>query len=203
MGSPAQTCGIVILAAGASTRLGQSKQLVIIDNKPLLHQAAETALSITSKVAVVLGSDFERHKAVLEGVPVLIIENKDWSRGMGSSLKSGLQSILSQYPNIDEVIMMVCDQPLLGTKHLQNLLDTIHRTHAVIVASQYKGGAGVPAIFGKEAFRRLAMLDDASGAKQLFQQMKEHIVMIDFPEGDVDVDTPEDLQRLKEKKGRL
>ncbi|MBS1976207.1 MAG: nucleotidyltransferase family protein [Bacteroidetes bacterium] len=203
MGSPPQTCGIIVLAAGASTRLGQSKQLIIIGNKSLLHQTAETALSITSKVVVVLGSDFERHKAALEGVPVLIVENKNWSRGMGSSLKAGLQTILNRYQDLDEVIMMVCDQPLLNANHLQNLLATMNRTHSVIVASQYNGGAGVPAIFRKEVFQHLLTLDDESGAKQLFKQMKDHMVMIDFPGGDVDVDTPEDLQRLKERKGGL
>ncbi|MBS1545570.1 MAG: nucleotidyltransferase family protein [Bacteroidetes bacterium] len=203
MESPPQTCGVIVLAAGASTRLGQSKQLVIIDNKPLIHQAVETALSITTKVAVVLGSDFETHNAALKGFPVLMVENKNWSRGMGSSLKAGLKSILSQYPDLDEVIMMVCDQPLLNARHLQNLLATWDRTHAVIVASQYKGSAGVPALFRKEVFQRLAMLEDESGAKQLFKQMKDQMVMIDFPDGEVDVDTPEDLQRLKEKKGRL
>lgn len=193
------TCGIIILAAGGSSRLGQSKQLTHFGGQTLLHRTIHSALQTTPHVIVVLGADFETHRASAAGLPVHVVENHSWEKGMGSSLKTGLSTLRRLFPELSSVIIMVCDQPLLDDRHLRNLVEKQRQSKALIVASAYQQSAGVPALFTKDTFDALAGIGDEVGARKLLQQMKDHVVTVDFPEGAIDIDTPEDLERLRSK----
>src|SRR5690349_3371926 len=116
---------IVILAAGASTRMGQSKQLLKWSDQTLLNHTIDTALSTAASVTVVLGANEQTHKEAIKGKKVSVVVNSDWQSGMGSSLKAGVRS-LSKDP--DAVIVMVCDQPYVSKEHLIALWNEHQKT---------------------------------------------------------------------------
>lgn len=185
--------GILLLAAGSSSRLGRSKQLLPVDSEPLLVRAVRTALaSGANKTVVVLGSDAPAHHNVISNYPVEVAVNDDWQKGMGHSLKTGLLHLITSAPETQAVLVMVCDQPMLEASHLQRLILELGRSEKTIIASLYNGSPGVPAIFTYHHFEELLNLDDQHGAKKVILQHQSTIGLIDFPGGVVDLDTPED-----------
>jgi molybdenum cofactor cytidylyltransferase len=186
---------VLILAAGPSSRMGQPKQQLSIDGKSLLARTAETALlSKVGKVTVVIGASEEVHRHLLQKVPVEIISNPDWQTGMGSSLKKGLQQAMSRNPRMEAILVMVCDQPFLRADHLQSLVKKYRETNSLVVASAYSNTTGVPAVFNQQLFNEILQLHDEEGAKKIIQQHGAESV--DFPGGDVDLDTPEDYKNF-------
>lgn len=188
---------IILLAAGSSSRLGQSKQLVLVNGKSLLALSALAALeSGVDRVLVVLGANASAHKKAIESQPVEFVINDEWSKGMGNSLKKGLTHLISLNPHTDAVIIMVCDQPYLTGTHLNNLIIAYQENHALIVASAYNQTIGVPALFNRSLFDQLLELEDAQGARKIIQHYKGNISMVPFEYGDIDIDTPDDLQNI-------
>lgn len=188
---------IVILAAGSSSRLGQSKQLIQVNGKSLLKHAAKSALdSEADSVTVVLGSNSPSHKLEIEPLGVEIIENKNWQTGMGSSLKVGLNHLLSSTAEIQAIIVMVCDQPYLTTAHLNKLISTYRKQKSEIVASTYNTTKGVPALFNASMFPKLITLGDEQGARKIIEKHIGTISLVPFEKGEIDIDTPEDLEKL-------
>lgn len=187
--------GIILLAAGSSSRMGQSKQLLEIGGEQLLLKSTQVALqSIAEKVIVVLGANESAHRKVIEQLPCEIIVNEDWQLGMGSSLKKGLAELLLIAPKLEAVLVMVCDQPLLTSEHLNQIIKKFKLAKSQIVASYYSGSAGVPALFDKSLFEKLLNAEDQAGAKKILIQHKEVVQTIDFAQGAIDLDTPEDYQ---------
>lgn len=187
--------GIILLAAGSSSRMGQSKQLLEIGGEQLLLKSTQVALqSIAEKVIVVLGANESAHRKVIEQLPCEIIVNEDWQLGMGSSLKKGLAELLLIAPKLEAVLVMVCDQPLLTSEHLNQIIKKFKLAKSQIVASYYSGSAGVPALFDKSLFEKLLNAEDQAGAKKIILQHKEVVQTIDFAQGAIDLDTPEDYQ---------
>jgi molybdenum cofactor cytidylyltransferase len=191
---------IVLLAAGSSSRMGQSKQLLKVHEETLLRRAATVALKAgIGPVVVVLGAGEVQHRAVLENLDIEIISNPLWEKGMGSSLKAGLEFLLSHYPGTDALIAMVCDQPLLTPDHLKKLAETHGQSAQPIVVSGYAGTVGVPALFDKSLFPEIATLRDEHGAKSIIAHHPHETVTVDFPEGAIDLDTPEDFKLYSDK----
>ena len=186
---------IIILAAGSSSRMGQAKQQLPIGGESLLVKTVSTALhSAIGKVVVVLGSQHELHQNSLKGQPVEITLNAHWQTGMGSSIKAGLTHVLSLNPKTEAIIILVCDQPLLQPQHLNMLVEKQKQTKAFIVASGYSNTKGVPALFTQEIFGEILKLKDDEGAKKIIQQYPGEVV--DFPEGAIDLDTPDDYKNF-------
>jgi molybdenum cofactor cytidylyltransferase len=188
---------ILILAAGSSSRLGQSKQLLEVTGVPLLRKTVLTALATTSPhVTVVLGHDFKKHKEVIQDLNINILHHSDWQQGMGSSLKAGVSNILKTHSDTQAIVILVCDQPFLTAEHLNVLINT-HRTSGVpIVASAYASTTGVPALFDKSMFEDLLKLKNDQGAKKIMEKHAERIIEIEFTPGEIDIDTPSDYARL-------
>jgi molybdenum cofactor cytidylyltransferase len=192
-----QPCAAIVLAAGASSRLGQSKQLVHVDGESLLRRTTRLAIETgCSPVFVVLGCNPTTLAEELEGLAAAIIINKDWETGMASSLKSGLRAILDANPLQSNAMVLVCDQPRLDLSVLRNLLATHNAQHPAITASRYRGTHGVPAIFSSSVFGELMKLTGDQGARRILQQHLEDLASVDFPGGEFDLDTPSDLARL-------
>jgi molybdenum cofactor cytidylyltransferase len=187
------TIGIIILAAGSSTRMGQSKQLLSIEGEPLILRSVKAAIETQlKKIVVVLGSREEQHRAVIQNMPLDIIYNKAWQKGMGSSIKAGLDKLLTNNILCEAVIILVCDQPLLTTRHIQLLIEKYQHSKKPIVASRYSESDGVPALFSKHYFPVLLAMDDRFGAKKIIQEYQADVETILFPEGQIDLDTMED-----------
>jgi molybdenum cofactor cytidylyltransferase len=187
---------IVILAAGASRRLGRPKQLVEIGGQPLVRRAAEAALATGSRsVHVVVGAEASRVRGALEGLPVGVILNEEWEEGIASSIRRAVDAIDRHASFIETMTLMLCDQPGVSTVVLVRLVDTWRATRAAVVASRYPEGPGVPALFQAELFSALKELRGDLGARQLIRQLDRDVVTVEL-ESPEDIDTPDDLQRL-------
>ncbi|WP_276367025.1 nucleotidyltransferase family protein [Chryseolinea sp. H1M3-3] len=188
--------GIIILAAGSSSRMGRSKQLLEIEGEPLLCRCTKTALAVSpGNVVVILGANEKPHRDVIEKLPVQILSNYYWKTGMGSSIKTGLNFLLQSGAELDAVIIMVCDQPALTADHLLKLIQKFNQNKGCIVASSYGNSNGVPALFGRSFFSNLLLLSDDQGAKKLIQQFPRQLEIVEFPNGLFDLDTEEDYQQ--------
>jgi molybdenum cofactor cytidylyltransferase len=179
--------GILILAAGESSRLGEPKQLLSVANKTLISRTIEESLkSDATRVIVVLGSKYEEIMKVIAGYSVETVINKDWKKGMGNSLKYGLNLMTG----MDAIITSVCDQPFISSNVFNSLIKTWSHGENPVVASSYQGTVGVPALFDQALFKEIESISDLSGAKQLL--VDRSIASVAFPEGSIDIDTRED-----------
>jgi len=189
--------GIIVLAAGSSSRMGRSKQLLEIDGQPLLCRCVDQALAANpSQVVVVLGANEKPHRELLEKLPVRIVSHFYWKTGMGSSIKTGLNYLIQSNGGIDAVILMVCDQPALTSEHLLKLIQKFHEKKKAIIASGYSKSNGVPVLFSRSFFSNLLLLNDDQGAKKIVQQFPDQVETVAFPKGSIDLDTEEDYQKF-------
>ena len=193
---PTDLIGVILLAAGASTRLGKPKQLLRFQGETLLRRNAKIALAASKRVIVTLGSQIEILRKEIEDLPVEIIENKDWATGMSGSIKVGLKEFLNDADKAKAVIVMVCDQPFVNEKLLEKIITKFQETDSPIVACEYQNALGVPALFRKNLFPELLALDAQTGAKQLIKKYHALAAAISFPEGAFDIDTPADYENL-------
>jgi len=188
-----QNIPIIILAAGSSSRMGQSKQLLPIGGKTLLERAVETGLaSETGNVIVVLGANEVLHKKLIERYPIEIISNNEWEKGMGTSIKIGVKFIDENFPHAPAFIISVCDQPHLSSAHLKHLADTYHKGKNPIIASVYKNTYGVPILFDQSFKEELCSIKEGDGAKHIVLANREKVYPMPFPSGEIDLDTMED-----------
>ena len=191
----------ILLAAGASTRLGQPKQLLRLPafgGETLLdHAVALARASGTAPIFVVLGAHAEEIILECELLDCILIRNEAWAEGMASSLRVGIAAVLEHAPAASGAMVLVCDQPGLSAEHLVRLLDANKVDGNRIAASRYAGRIGVPAIFPRELFPALLQLHGDRGARALLQQPGAAVHAIDFPGGELDLDSPEDLQWLQ------
>ena len=190
--------GSVILAAGGSSRLGQPKQLILFRGKNLLCRVIDAAREGgCSPVVVVIGSDGQRVARELEQRNAISVENKRWQRGIGSSIRTGVQGLIDHAPDIDAIVLLVCDQPAVNEDTIRNLIMLREQTNKSIVASSYANTLGVPALFDRSFFPELRSLPDEAGAKSIILRNRERVAQFEFPEGKIDIDTAEDWEELK------
>ena len=162
----------------------------------MLTHAVDTALaSSESNVVVVLGSNSELHKNEISNQPVRIATNDNWKSGMGSSIKTGLNELLIYNPELQSVIIMLVDQPKVTVSHLTTLLKCLKDFSKTIVASFYGNAPGVPAAFSRIHFAEIMTMDDDSGAKKIIMKHPDQLLTIGFPDGSIDLDTPDDYHR--------
>ncbi|MCX8491394.1 MAG: nucleotidyltransferase family protein [Cyclobacteriaceae bacterium] len=188
---------IVLLAAGSSSRLGRSKQLLSVEGQPLLLKSINAATESGIKnIIVVLGANAQAHRQAINQTGIQVLVNSDWEKGMGNSLKAGLACLLQQTPKVEGIITMVCDQPLITSDQLKKLIAEHDRSQSVIVASLYEGIAGVPVLFHRTLFPELLLLPDDAGAKKILQQHVHLVKTVSFPGGEIDIDTEDDLKKI-------
>ncbi|ACB52687.1 hypothetical protein cce_3339 [Crocosphaera subtropica ATCC 51142] len=189
--------GVIILAAGASMRMGTPKQLLPYRASTLLLNTIETAIaSICQPIVVVLGANGDKISSKMDQSRVSVVKNKNWSLGMGSSIRLGIKSLLSYPETIKAAVICVCDQPFLTAEMINHLVFSYQTTGNPIVACTYADTYGVPVLFDSQFFSELVSLKGKRGAKKLIQQYENDAFFIPFPQGIIDIDTPEDYQQL-------
>jgi CTP:molybdopterin cytidylyltransferase MocA len=179
-------CGALIIAAGASTRLGFPKQVVRLGNETLLDRSIRIATEAgCSPIVVVVGAfeDTIRGQCKLHGIA--LISNPDWEDGMGTSLSKGVR----MFGDIPGILVMTCDMPAVTPDHLRALART-----RVLTASSYAGRSGVPAYFPNNLFPELAKIRGDMGARSLLKGANQ----VELRGGELDVDTTEDLVKARE-----
>lgn len=184
----------IVLAAGASTRFGSPKQLARFQGQTLLQRVLANANEITATtITVVLGAHAADIVGVLPPGRATVLVNREWQEGIASSLRAAVRALPGA---CNAVLVLLADQPLVSATALNRLVSTWRRYPRRIVASQYEGIAGVPAIFPRWCFSELCALRGDQGARALIMRHTDHVTGIALPEAAVDIDQPEDLLSL-------
>lgn len=186
----------VILAAGAAKRFGAPKQLAMWQGESLVHHAAKVALSAGFlPVIVVLGAHATEVRAAIDDLPLHTVHNKDWRDGVSTSIRTGLMALPQ---NTGGVIFMLADQPGVSPELLRALVDRHQREDPSITLPMHASGRrGNPALFDRDLFGQLALLQGDTGGRALFSQ--HSLTYVPWVDEGVfaDIDTPEDLLRLQ------
>lgn len=187
-----ENIAIVLLAAGASTRMGFPKQLLKTGHETLIEKMTAVACSAGGQpVIVVLGAFYEAVAEKLDSYPVTILKNDRWQEGMGSTVACAFDFLRRQHPETAASVIMLCDQPHLNPAVLRRLINQWKSSGKPIVASEYGETYGAPALFDSTLFEALAKLKGEKGAKTIMAVNKENMEFIAFPKGKIDLDTPE------------
>jgi molybdenum cofactor cytidylyltransferase len=186
------SCALVLLAAGASSRMGRPKQLLPVNGQPLLRLIAERALTApVSAVVVVLGAHAAEIAPCLNGLSVKIVVNENWAEGMGSSLQTGVKAISALAPAPRGVVIALGDQPDFSAAHVTHLVEMWRVSQSSIVASEANGVLMPPALFAASHFPELLSLRGDAGARSLFQLHAREVPFVPLAAA-CDLDTPED-----------
>lgn len=186
----------IILAAGSSSRLGQPKQNLHFQHRTLLQRTIETALiSGCEPVVVVVGANSQLVKPFIQDQHIHLVDNPDWEEGMSSSIRIGITA-LAKFPKVDSSVILLCDQPFISSQLIGDMIRKQKETGKLIVACNYNHTLGVPALFHKSFFNVLLSLTGSDGAKKLLKNHSQEIVIVPFDKGSIDIDTPEDYDRL-------
>jgi CTP:molybdopterin cytidylyltransferase MocA len=186
----------VVLAAGASTRLGRPKQLVVHEGEPLVRRAAAAAAEAgAAPVVVVLGAHAELVAPTLQGLAgVTAVVHEGWRAGLASSLAAGVGVLLAG-PPCDAVLVTLADQPLVDARALRRLVAAFSPERR-IVAAGYSDTVGVPALFGWEHAAALAALTGDAGAGSWLRRRRDEVTSVALDAAALDVDVPADVARL-------
>lgn len=189
---------VIIVAAGSSSRLGQPKQLLVVNGEPLLRRAIRIASEAgASLVVVVLGAYRERIEKQIDFGSAIVIGNDEWEEGMGSSFRAGVRAVQDRCADASGFLLMICDQPRVTAEHLMRMMEAFERGHgAVVVASFYGDARGTPALFPRDAAPDLLALRGDRGARRLLTRSPWPVIEIALEGGETDIDRPEDLAKL-------
>jgi molybdenum cofactor cytidylyltransferase len=190
--------GIIILAAGSSSRFGSPKQNLVYQGKTLLQRAIQTALTSAccDCAVVVLGANEGEIRPNISDQQVNIVYNPDWQEGMASSIRLGIAQLLYLEPLVTSAILMLCDQPFVDPLLLYQLTERKTENDTGIIACEYKNTLGVPALFDKKYFVQLMKLTGSEGAKTIINAYPDDVMSVPFGLGAIDIDTIDDFERL-------
>jgi molybdenum cofactor cytidylyltransferase len=177
--------------------MGVPKQLLQFCGQTLVRRAASVAVEAGCRpVVIVTGAHAVAAREALSGLDVQEAENEQCPSGISSSIRVGVEAVIRASPQTAAVILMLCDQPFVTQELIARIVAAHGETGRSIVASSYGGSYGVPALFGRKYFAQLTALEGAVGAKQLNQRHIADVQLVDFLQGEIDIDTPDDLSRL-------
>ena len=197
---------IIVLAAGNSSRLGRSKQLLTLNNGvSLLNSTVISALdSSANQVLVVLGANYHQHFESLSSFhsKIDIVNNTHWERGMGSSIKAGIQELTKINTKLDGIIISVCDQFFLQAEQFNRLISSYaqHKLKSIVASRYNEDNFGVPVLFKKQHFNELERLQDHIGALKIVKQHLNAVEFVVFEKGEIDIDVKEDYECLVQNK---
>lgn len=190
--------GIAILAAGASIRMGKAKQNLLYKDGTLLENSIKCALDAgVDIVAVVLGANAQDVVPTIKNYPVFIFENAAWQTGMGSSISCGTRGLLKTQPDLNAILFMLADQPLVTADAIDTLVSKA--TPGKMIASAYNKTVGAPVLFDQHFFDYLLAMQGNDGAKKLLLKYPEAVIEVPLAEAAFDIDTPEDYKRLSDR----
>ena len=195
---PGPRIATVILAAGESRRLGRPKALLSWKDQTLLEYILSQADGLPSAgTFVVLGAHAGEIQAACDLSQARVVLNEHWREGLSSSLRSALHVMAEDSVPYDAALILCSDQPALSADHLRLLIERYGRNGCEHVASYYSGKIGLPAVFDRSLFPDLARLKGDHGAESLFREARGRCCVVPFPGGALDIDTPEDYERLQ------
>ncbi|HEY4688065.1 MAG TPA: nucleotidyltransferase family protein [Anaerolineae bacterium] len=186
----------VILAAGESKRLGQPKQLISWNGKPLIEHTARVALAGgLDPVVVVIGYRADEVRAAIQA-PATIIENPRWHEGMSTSLHAGLDALPS---DVIAAIMLLIDQPRVDARHIKAMVEAYRSSVQPIVVSTFQGRRASPTLFDRSLFGELAQVSGDTGGRSVLLAHPDRVTAVEAGSEItlLDIDTPDDWQRIQ------
>ncbi|HVI47658.1 MAG TPA: nucleotidyltransferase family protein [Chitinophaga sp.] len=192
-----ENTGIIILAAGASKRLGSPKQQLVFQKQMLLQRIIDTSLQTRCRpVVVVLGAYADDIRKDITASNIHLALNTNWESGMASSIHTGIRELLRITDTINGAFILVCDQPFITPQLLHELMSARLTTGKEIIACCYNDILGTPVLFSRAFFPQLMALSGQEGAKKLLLKYTAITATVSFPQGAIDIDTPEDYKNL-------
>jgi len=188
---------IVLLAAGESRRYGGIKQLAAIEGQPMVRRIARAALDTGLAVIVVTGANAAQVEAVLADLPLRVARHAAWSEGMGSSLAAGIRDLRAWFPMASGALLCLADQPLVDAEMLVRMSHRHGEAPDRLLMARHAGVSGPPVLFPRDCLEALAGWSGGRGAHALVEQEAARVEWFDSP-ACVDVDTPADMQGLRE-----
>jgi molybdenum cofactor cytidylyltransferase len=188
----------VLLAAGSASRFGSPKQLAEVQGTSLVRRAAEAVLECDAELLVVTGAHAAAVTAALDGLPLRLAHNASWELGMGESIGCGFRELRGQSTPPAAALLCLVDQPLVGAAQLRRLIERHRATPQGIVVSDHGEAVGPPCLFPAEYYEELSQLSGAGGARSVLQRHRQAVLTVAMPEAALDVDRPEDRQRVLE-----
>ena len=187
---------VIVLAAGKSSRMKTPKQLVKIGNNFLLEFVLSKAKAINKNhVYCVLGANDTLIRREISSSNVHFVYNAAFNEGLSSSIVSGVSEI-EMHPDYKAVLILLGDQPAIDKEYLDAMIALFSEDNSKIIASNYKGKLGVPAIFPKSYFSKLKNISGDFGAKEMLHTSKD-VIALNRPTNFIDIDTEKDLQDFK------
>lgn len=184
----------ILLAAGGARRFGSQKLVAPFRDVPVVSHAATALRSATDDLIVVVGSESEAVRRALREVNVHLVENPDWSLGLSTSIKRGVEAVAG---NCDAVVFAVGDQPQVDPAVVRAVIERWRATGTPIVSASYRGVRAHPVLFARSCFAALRELEGDAGARLLIERSGDQVCYVDVDAPlPPDVDTPDDLARL-------
>ena len=189
---------IIILAAGASSRMGAPKQLLLVDGKTLIKRICDTAMDTPCHpIVTVLGANRNLIRKETERMPITVIDNPQWENGMSSSIKMGLAGAYMTEKAIEAAIFLTVDMPYVSVELINKMIEKAESDEKIeIVACKYNSQMGIPVLFKRSLFTDLLELTGDEGAKKVVIKNKDKTAFIDFPEGKLDLDTIDEYRNF-------
>ena len=190
----------VLLAAGASTRMGRNKLFLQLGGDSILARAGKRAIaSGLDPVIVVLGHEAERSMAELSGLPVRTVLNPDYALGINRSLKVGIAAVPAEAP---AAIVLLADMPFVTEAMIGRMVERYRETGASLVASDYAGVHAPPTLYDRSLFAELRALEGEGCGKQVVKRHWSEAAVVAWPAAAlIDIDRPEDWERVRAELG--
>jgi molybdenum cofactor cytidylyltransferase len=186
----------VILAAGASNRMGRNKMLLPIGGESILRRAVGRAVAAgLDPVVVVLGHDAGRARDELTGIPCRAVVNPDYARGVNVSLRAGIAALPAE---ARAVVVILADMPFVTASMIETLVDRYRETAAPLVVSDYDGVNAPPILYDRSLFPELGAMEGEGCGKQVVKKHRGEAAVVAWPaEALADVDVPDDYERAR------
>ena len=190
----------IVLAAGASSRMGANKLLLPLDGRPLAAHAVETACaSSADAVLVALGNAADQVAAALAPGRYQRVDNPRFADGLSTSLQAGLHALSDE---MDGALILLADMPRISLATLEAILAAARETPGQIVAANQRGRPAPPVYWPSACFPELQEIRGDEGGRSVLLRSLDTVRLIDLarPDEALDVDAPEDYERIQEKR---
>ena len=186
----------VVLAAGASSRMGGNKLLLRLQSGSVLRRAVDQALgSGLDPLVVVVGHEADRARAELQGLDIRLALNPSYLDGIAGSLRVGIAALPAKVP---AAIIMLADMPLVTRDMLATLVRRFRGGSAPLVISEYAGVPAPPMLYDRSLFPELLALSEAGGGRDVVRRHRHEAEVVSWPASALgDLDVPADYDRIR------
>jgi len=188
---------VLILAAGAARRMNQAKMLLPVGHSTILQSIIDQSKTIHPDTICIVTGFY--HAEIIEKIQddqLLFVYNEQWQEGMSASINKGLSFLVDLNPELKAVLILVADQPYITSALLQEMIALQSRTNKGIIAARYRGINGTPVLFTQNHFSNLEKLSGDKGARSILLQHPDDLLTVDFPLGEIDIDTEDDYKNF-------